>query len=243
MATKKKRRNTLLHGEGVEHLTVHHYTEGWKLYASRCTGGQICRTININQRQLAHLVKEGLPARGRRAALPSYESLALKEMAAAQEAGAQAGTLISLKGVAVLGQQIETAQCAGDIVSMLAQHQRERVAAEMARPVMERDFDKAALPESMLAVMRTMRPYADLRGPTQAFRNMYDAHPAQRQELPTEMIDVEVQPRLPAALAFMEEISGDGSAQVFVGELTKLIEHWTEEEKLHYAKTGEEPTG
>lgn len=241
----KARRNKLLHGEGIEHLTVHHYTEGWKLYAAGAMAGQICRAININNRQLTHLVKEGLPARGRRAAQPSYEQLALEAMAAGRVAATQAGAVISVRGVAVLGVQVENAQAAGDIASMVLQHQRERMALEMAKPAAERDFDKIVIPDSLQDLLRTIRPYTDLRPATQAFRAMYDAHPIDqmhnRHAVPTEPIDVEARPKLPAALAFMDEVVGDGTAAVFVGELTKLMENWTDEEMVHYAQTGEEP--
>jgi hypothetical protein len=128
---------------------------------------------------------------------------------------------------------------------MVLQHQRERMALEMNKPAGERDFGKIVIPDSLQNLLRTIRPYTDLRPATQAFRAMYDAHPIDqmhnRHSVPTETIDVEARPKLPAALAFMDEVVGDGTAAVFVGEMTKLMESWTDEEMIHYAETGEEP--
>lgn len=245
MSKTTKRRNKLLHGEGIEHLTVHHYTEGWKLYAAGAMAGQICRAINVNNKQLMHMVKEGLPARGRRAAQPSYEYMALEEIASSRISGAQAGAVLSVRSVAVFGQQVENAKCAGDIAAMVLQLQREALIAELQKPVIDRNLEKATIPEKLQSMLRSVRPFTDLRPAAQAFRAMYDAHPVEqmhhRHTVPTEPIDVEARPKLPAALAFMEEVVGDGAATVFVHELTKLMEGWTEDEMVHYAQTGEEP--
>jgi len=243
----RKKKTALQWGDGPEHLTVQHYNEGWKLYATGATAGQIRRALNITGKQLHHLVTVGLEGRGNRSALPSYQSRALEEAASTRVAATEAGAVISVRGVEVLGEQLENARNAGTIVSMLLQIQQEKLEAELDKPAADRNWSSAALPDNLQALLRTLRPYTDLRPATQAFRAMYDAHPVEqythRNQIPTEAIDVEAHPRLPAALAYLEEVSGDGAGAVFVSELAKQMEGWTDDEKLRYATTGEEPAG
>lgn len=242
MAGRKKRG---LPGETPDDLTIDHYQRACHHFIGGSTPNQICRLVGLSRSQLHHLWTFGLRSRGRVAAQPPIMVWIAEQLAATRVAGAQAAAEVSVRGVRVLGQAFEIAERAQAIVDMLLRLQQERLEAELAKPVDQRlTSPTAILSSEAMALLRTLRGYADVSRPTAAFRNLFDSHPvdpmAYRQTLPTDALDTEAREKLPAALALLDELGGSSQA-AFMAEVAKEMQGWTTEELDEYAKGGPEP--
>ena len=237
---RKKRRRFVPVGEAVEDLTIHHYERAWELVQGKASRSQVLRLVPLTGPQLHHLWTQGLPARkGRYPAQPSFELRIAEQMAELRSAAAEAAAEVSIKGVRVLSQTLDNADRANRIAEMLLTYQEHLLTAELAKEPEERAHPKTlTLGEEGIALLRALRPWADVRVPTAAFGRMFGqdlTQIVQSEMLPTGVIDTDAREKLPAAQTMRPEMGAVEGAGDF--------DDWTDEELEAFADTGVEPTG
>lgn len=252
--TKRKRRPRrqpkAMQGTTPADLTIAQYREAWDLFQSGHGPRQIRRLIGLTGPQFAALYTVGLPSRGNRAAQPSFERRLSDELAAVATEAKDAGKAVSSRGVRVLSNAMENAESATIVVRAIMRLTAERVHAALAMPEDKRPHPDDLMPsEHMLKVLRVLRLYQDASRPALAYRLIYgdgvSINPATRAvlDIPNrgERLAGAGVAQLPAALAMLDEMMGEGTADRVSEEIAAEIAKWSHDQLAHFATTGEEP--
>ena len=227
----------------------------WTLFAAGTPPRQIRRIVGLTAAQLHRLYSEGLPASGtRKEPLVGFEQRLAEEQAAIRSEAVAAGKAISHVGVEALDRTMRNANTAQVLIDQIFRLTADRMEWAASLPVEERPSIASLLPDAdTTRVLRELRQIGRTsRDAALVYRLIYDdpvaVHPATRSALNIAgktagqaALPGAGKDTLPAALAFLDGVAGEGAGQALLEDMANELLRWTPEQRKHYADTGEEP--
>lgn len=238
-------------GSRPEDLTIEDYDEAWDLFQAGLRDKSVGEVLALSTPQVRYLYSKGLVVGDVK--LPSFRERVARELAETAKVASKTGKRIAGLASRVLIRATENADDATVLVSMIFRAKAARMAAELQKPVAEQNVEQMQFTENELATLRTLRLYQDISKSALAYQLVFGHHAgANRALMAAERLVSQLRDgktsgdesgSLPAALALMDEVGGEGAAIQLKDEIIATMGTWSMDDLLRYADTGEEPGG